>query len=102
MKIKLLRSKSVQVTFGFLIGIALNLAIMWGIRVISDPQGTLFFAQVRPTVFYAFVFFGATQLIWQLPLILLLRKNYNNLALGLLLAAVVSALPAALGRFEVR
>jgi len=82
----------VHVALGFLLGIALNIAVIWRVTLFSDPHATLFSTSVSRTVFYAFVFFGATQLIWQLPLILLLRRKHNNLALGVLLAALATAL----------
>ena len=92
-----------HIALGFLLGVALNVAVIWGVALFSDPQGTLFFASVGRTAFYAFVFFGATQLIWQLPLILLLRRKHNNLALGVLIAALATAvLQALVGRIEYR
>lgn len=94
-------SKGVQVALGFVLGFVINFVVISGTSFLLS--GDFFYASVGPILFYAFVFFGATQLIWQLPLILLLRKRHSSVALGILLAAVATALFCTFfGRMEFR
>ncbi|HTC93362.1 MAG TPA: hypothetical protein VK699_07920 [Terriglobales bacterium] len=94
-------SKGLQVVLGFLLGIAINLAVIFGTN--WWLSGDIFYSSGPRMVFYFFYFLGATQLIWQLPLILLLRKKHNHVALGVLAAAVTTAvLITFFGRLETR
>jgi len=94
-------SEGFQVVLGFVLGIALNLAVIFGTNFLLS--GDIFYSSGGPILFYFFYFLGATQLIWLLPLILLLRKKYNHVALGILWAAVVTALLFTFGgRLEFR
>ena len=46
-----------------------------------------------PVSFYGLIFIGVSQLIWQVPVILILRrKQHKGLALGVILAASLTAL----------
>ncbi|HZR27377.1 MAG TPA: hypothetical protein VFA71_01250 [Terriglobales bacterium] len=86
-------AKSVQVTLGLLPGIAINATMIFGLGLLK----TFYFQIGRPiflsnVLFYSVSLFGATQLIGQLPVILLLMKKRTNLALGVMLAMSATAL----------
>jgi hypothetical protein len=80
-----------QIVFGFVLGTALNVVIVWaGFLASSLITGNVALDQ---TGTYGLVFIGVSQLIWQVPVILILRrKQHKALALGVILAASVTAL----------
>src|SRR5260370_17127030 len=83
-------SEGFQVVLGFVLGIALNLAVIFGTNFLLS--GDIFYSSGGPILFYFFYFLGATQLIWLLPLILLLREKYNHITIALLAPALIPTL----------
>jgi hypothetical protein len=68
----------IQVALGFLLGIVLN---------------ALFVSVGSLLVPYGLILIGVVQLVWQLPVILLLRrKGHKSVALGVVIAASITAL----------
>lgn len=81
----------IRVFLGFLLGTVLNVVVIMAGFLLSaliplhSRSGEIWL--------YALVFIGGVQLIWQLPLILLLRwKGHKALALGVILLAALVAL----------
>jgi len=96
-------AKSVQVALGLLLGIAINATMIFGLGLLK----TFYFQIGQPIflsniLFYSGNLFGATRLIGQLPVILLLMKKRNNLALGVMLAMSATALLWGIGVFFAR
>jgi hypothetical protein len=79
----------IQVALGFLLGVVLNIVVVWAGSLASS-----LLPPIRLDIsLYGLIFIGATQLIWQLPMILILRrKHHKGLALGVILAVSITAL----------
>jgi len=84
----------VQVTLGFLLGVALNAGFIWleSMRLGLVPVGS--WSRGFDLVwFYTLILIGAVQLIWQIPVVLLLRwRGQKMMALGVILVASLTAL----------
>ena len=84
-------STGIQVFLGFLLGLALNVAVIWIGFLISSQLP--YNATLDRIGSYGLVLIGASQLLWQVPAIVLLRRRGNKvLALGMILAAAITAL----------
>jgi hypothetical protein len=83
-----------QVAFGFVLGIVLNALFIWAaFALVGVVPANVFSHGIDAMEVYGMMFIGAVQFIWQLPVILLLRwKGRKSLALGVILAASVTAL----------
>jgi len=81
----------IQVALGFLLGAVLNLLGIWTGSLLTAviPYSPRF----GEVTFLGLMFIGAVQLVWQVPVILLLRwKGHKNLALGVILVVSITAL----------
>ncbi|HZR27378.1 MAG TPA: hypothetical protein VFA71_01255 [Terriglobales bacterium] len=87
-------STGIHVVLGFLLGVALNVAVIWiGFLISSQLPYNATLDRIES---YGLVFIGVSQLLWQVPVIVLLRQlrrqGNKGLALGMILAASLTAL----------